>query len=89
MTATKFLVIYEYDHEEYGEPEITTAGHIFSKMDMSDCYDIDIASLYAIVGAAVIRCEFVGTHCCTETLRMEIRKADTGEVLAVGYGTDH
>ena len=88
MTTDKFLVIYE-GRDDYSEPEITTAGHIFNTMDMSDCYDISIASLYAIVGKDLIECRFIGTHCHSETLRMEIRKADTGEVLAVGYGTDH
>lgn len=89
MTTDKFLVIYEYDRDEYSEPEITTAGHIFNIMDMSDCYDIDIASLYAIVGKDLIECQFFGTHCHPEKLRMEIRTVDTDEVVAVGYGTDH
>lgn len=89
MTADKFLVIYEYDRYEYSKPEITTAGHIFNTMDMSDCYDIDIAALYAINGKDLIACQFLGTHCLPEQLRMEIRTVDTDEVVAVGYGTDH
>lgn len=84
----KYLVIYEYE-DGYGDPEIVTCRSIFNKMDMSDVYDISVASLYAIKGAALIKCKFYGTWSTPEPLRMEIRNAETNEVLAVGYGTDH
>ena len=86
--TSKFVVIYKYD-DGYGDPEVTTAGKIFNNMDMSDCYDIEIASLYAVNGPELTKCEFYGTWSTPEPLRMEIRDAETGDVLAVGYGTDH
>jgi len=99
----KYLVTYEIEDHIFAV--IETAREIFNKMDMADCYNIRVIVLewlceydcpgdYKLYGYP--ECEFKGTWSCRnpetnriDPLRMEIRRVDTGEVLDVGYGTDH
>ena len=86
----RYLVEYKIEGE-YGEPHIVYATKIFDTMDMDDCYDIKIVYLYLLTedGREPIPCNFFGTwHNFHDPLRMEIRTED-GEVVSVGYGTDH
>ena len=92
----KYLVIYEYLNEgRIAEPVIETANQIFDKMDMSDCYDIEIRRLILINGYKLTECRFLGTwHNGNDPLRMEIKAAipatiEQMEPFDVGYGTDH
>lgn len=69
---------------------IMTALEIFNLMDMDDCYDIDI-DIYEFTkfGEPPAHRKFLGTwHNFKDPLRMEITD-DDGNVLNVGYGTDH
>ncbi len=90
----KYLVIYEIDGE-LSEPSIETAFAIFSKMDMSDCYDITIRRIWLIHGINLTECRFYGTwHNWNEPLRMEIRAMipatpEQFKPFDIGYGTDH
>lgn len=92
----KYLVLYEMDGE-LCEPVIQTANEIFDKMDMADCYDISVHYMLGLYDKDRLPvCEFHGTWCCKnpetgkiDSLRMEIREKNTGEVVDVGYGTDH
>ena len=84
-----YLVTYEMEGEVFHRFE--TENTIFDRMDMSDCYDIDIKNiLLCEEGKLQIACQFFGTwHNGDDPLRMEIRTLGNGEVVSVGYGTDH
>ena len=87
--TNKYLVIYEMDGE-IAEPVIETAVKIFDKMDMDDCYDIQIMRLVLIDGIKFHYCSFFNTwHDPKDPLRMEIKNMVTNEVYDIGYGTDH
>ena len=68
--------------------EILTDREIFNIMDMSDCTGISV-TVWKLVEEP-IPCIFNGTwHDASDPLKMVIRNAETNEIYAVGYGTDH
>ena len=69
---------------------VMSPGEIFSMMDMSDCYDIEIdVFLIRKFGEPPQRCRFRRTwHDTKDPLKMVICDED-GTVLDIGYGTDH
>lgn len=85
----KYLVCNTFDREEYFW-SIKTATEIFDRMDMADCSDEEIAHIYLLPenGDPPIECAFHGVwHDFDDTLKMVIETG--GQVIAVGYGTDH
>ena len=86
----KYLVNYEIEGL-VTEPSIETATEIFEKMDMSDCYEIEITHIYLLLpGKPPVECIFRGTwYYWDDPLRMEIVDKETGDIYSVGYGTDH
>lgn len=97
----KYLVIYEIEGE-ICEPVIETAKEIFDKMDMADCYDIEIICLtwlkphkdrrdFCLDLNVFPRCQFLGAwHDGNDPLKMEIRTMfGESKTLDIGYGTDH
>lgn len=85
----KFLVKYNIEDEYF--VMIEAEREIFNRMDLNDCYDITICDLRIAEPSQYLReCSFHGIwHDGHDPLRMEIRDAYSGEVLAIGYGTDH
>jgi len=85
----KFIVKYEMEDDVLVAVE--TATEIFDKMDMDDCYNIYITDIRQFdVDNFCEPCEFHGTwYYWNDPLRMEIVRKKDGEVVAVGYGTDH
>lgn len=71
--------------------KIESAREIFNTMDLDDCYDISINDIRMLDEEEFCEpCEFYGSwHDPSDPLRMEIRRKRDGEVVAVGYGTDH
>lgn len=85
----KYLVVYRIEGK-LTEPVIETAREIFNKMDMDDCYDIEIVKIHLLEGDTMSECWFRGTwHNPKEPLKMKIVDLKTHEVYDVGYGTDH
>lgn len=83
-----YLVIYIIDGEAYAHLE--TGSQICDKMDMDDCYDIEVANIWLIDGTELIECQFNGTwHDPKHPLRMTITDKATEEEYDVFYGTDH
>ena len=84
-----YLVTYDIEGENY--THIETARTIFNKMDMSDCYDISIVSLFLIrENGRVSECVYRGTwHNGKDPLLMAIQLKRGGRVIDEGYGTDH
>lgn len=86
--ANQYLIIYEVEGKT--DPRIQTGREIFNTMDMSDCYDIEVARLWMISGKCLTECRFRGTwHDPKENLKMQIENIITGEVYDVGYASDH
>ena len=85
----EYCVIYSIDGEVC-EPVINSDTEIFEKMDMSDCYPIEIVSIYYPRNGVVMEeCVFHGTwHNPQKPLQMKITNV-RGGVLDIGYGTDH
>ena len=83
-----YFVIYMFD-EDFS-PVIETGHEIFDRMDLSDCYPIEIRQLFLIDGDQLRACKFRGTwHDGKDPLKMQIENVITGEVYDVGYGSDH
>ena len=85
----EFIVKYESDGDVC--VAVNSANKIFSTMDMNDCYDIHILDIRQFsVEDFCEPCDFYGTWSnFSDPLRMEIRRKRDGEVVAVGYGSDH
>ena len=70
--------------------QVMSAGEIFSEMDMSDCFNIEI-DVYRIrpFGKRPEHCRFLGKwHDHDDPEKMEI-VGSRGRTLDTGYGTDH
>lgn len=81
----KYLVIERCEGEHYYK--IMMAMEIFSLMELDDLYDIEI-DVYKLDGDEVKPCRFRGKwHDSNEPLKMVIE--EDGEVIAVGYATEH
>ena len=85
----KFVVKYEMEDDVWVAVE--TAKEIFDRMDMDDYCDIHITDIRQFDADNFCEpCEFHGSwHSWHDPLRMEIVRKRDGEVVAVGYGTDH
>ena len=84
----------QYLVEEVIESEtffrIMKPREIFNTMDMADCYDIGVRPYLLVPGMIPVPCVFKGTwHDGKDPLKMVIVNGITGEVLDVGYGTNH
>lgn len=70
--------------------KVMSANEIFDMMDMSDCYDIEI-HIFRIGDfyEPIEPCTFHGAWSdLDDPLKMWITDCE-GEILSVGYGTDH
>ncbi|MBO5869650.1 MAG: hypothetical protein J6P84_03620, partial [Alphaproteobacteria bacterium] len=85
-----YLVTYTIEGETT-TPAICTAREIFDKMDLDDCYSIDIKNLYLIKNNGTpLKVQFSGTwHDHTDPLKMCITSMNGKRIFDYGYGTDH
>ena len=86
----KYLVTFAIEGE-FTTPEIMTPRAIFDKMDMSDCYDIEVENIYLIRNSGTpIKVRFRGCrHRLDDPLRMAITSRNGQKEYDYGYGTDH
>jgi len=83
----QYLVEEVIEGETYFK--IMNPREIFNAMDMSDCYDITVYPYLLKPEMPPIPCRFCGTwHDGSDPLKMKIETI-YGEVLDIGYGTDH
>ena len=69
--------------------KIMSANEIFNLMDMEDCYYLEIYLYLLVHGMPPVPCKFRGIwDGSDDPLKMVIESA-TGEIIDVGYGTDH
>ena len=69
--------------------DIKRPEEIFARIDMYDCYDEDL-SLWLLTDKGPLPCDWHGTwHDCNDPLKMSITLRETGNVLDLGWGTDH
>ena len=96
--SVRLLATYDYKYlvnfrieGELETPAIMTAREIFYKMDMSDCYDIEVENIYLIRNSGTpIKVRFRGCrHRLDDPLRMAITSRNGQKEYDYGYGTDH
>lgn len=86
----KYLVTFEIEGE-LSNAVILSPRQIFDKMDLDDCYDISVVSIYLIKkNGAPVKCVFHGTrHDLSDPLKMSITSSSGKKIYDYGYGTDH